>query len=64
MARTASGRWCYVGVGIALVLLPFGIEWKYVSDEKVADFLVLGVGLVVGWLACFYCVGNHVALQD
>lgn len=53
-----SERRCHLLIALSLLLLTIGVGYLYVFGTVLADFLVIISGLVVGWAAFFYCLGN------
>jgi len=49
---------CLALLGTSLVLLTFGIGYALVVGTTFADFAIVIVGLFVGWVAFFYCLGQ------
>jgi len=45
-------------IAVALVLLTVGIGYDLIVGSKLADFLVIITGLLFGWVAFLYCLGN------
>ncbi|AGB15399.1 hypothetical protein Halru_0773 [Halovivax ruber XH-70] len=54
----AVERRCHLLVLLSLILLTIGIGYCVVFETCLADFLVVIVGLVVGWVAIIYCLAN------
>jgi 1,4-dihydroxy-2-naphthoate octaprenyltransferase len=57
MKRQAERR-CHLLLAISLVLLTVGIGYDLAFGTKLADFLVIIAGLLFGWIAFLYCLGN------
>jgi cytochrome b subunit of formate dehydrogenase len=57
MKRKAERR-CHLLIAVALVLLTVGIGYDLIVGSKLADFLVIITGLLFGWVAFLYCLGN------
>ncbi|WP_248517189.1 hypothetical protein [Salinarchaeum laminariae] len=49
---------CLVLFATSLFLLTFGIGYAVVVGTTFADFAVIVGGLIVGWVAFFYCLGH------
>lgn len=54
----AVERRCHGLMALSLVLLTIGVGYCVVFETCLADFLVVIAGLVVGWVAILYCLGN------
>ncbi len=57
MKRKAERR-CHLLLAVSLVLLTIGVGYDLVVGTKLADFLVIIAGLLFGWIAFLYCLGN------
>ena len=57
MKRTAERR-CHLLLAVSLVLLTIGVGYDLVVGTKLADFLVIILGLLFGWTAFIYCLAN------
>ncbi|MDR9380082.1 MAG: hypothetical protein RI560_00175 [Natronomonas sp.] len=51
-------RVCHVLIALSLLTLSVGIGYDFVFGTKLADFLVIIAGLLLGWIALLYCLGN------
>ena len=58
MMNAAVERRCHLLFGLSLLLLTIGIGYCVVVGTCLADFLIVIAGLVLGWVALFYCLGT------
>jgi len=49
---------CLLLLATALVLLTFGVGYAVVVGTTFADLAVIVAGLIVAWMAFFYCLGH------
>ncbi|WP_144797197.1 hypothetical protein [Halorubrum depositum] len=57
MKRKAERR-CHLLLAVSLVLLTVGIGYDLVVGTKLADFLVIILGLLFGWIGFMYCLAS------
>jgi len=57
MKRKAERR-CHLLLAASLVFLTVGVGYDLVVGTKLADFLVIILGLLLGWIGFMYCLSN------
>ena len=64
MIPPESRRTCQILIAGSLILLTVGVGYDFIYGTKLADFLVIIAGLLLGWIAFFYCLGHLSAWRN